>query len=106
VSDVARAREKYVEDVTKERKRAHDGSVRLLTIYGHPVPDELQRLADRLQDAYADAVADPARTKGSETMLRQSKEAGQRPASAGGGGETRTPVPRRRSRASPSAAAG
>jgi integrase-like protein len=37
---------------------------------------------------------------------RYAKEAGQRPASRGGGGETRTPVPQRRPRASPSAAAG
>jgi integrase len=57
---------------------------------GHLFPDELQRLADRLQDAYADAVADPARTKGAETMLGASKGAGQRPAPGGGGGETRT----------------
>ena len=40
-------------------------------------PDELQQLADRLQDAYTDAVADPARTEDSETMLRESKGAGQ-----------------------------
>jgi hypothetical protein len=53
-------------------------------------PTELQRLADRLQDAYADAVADPARTEGAETMLGESKGAGQRPAPTGGGGETRT----------------
>jgi hypothetical protein len=44
--------------------------------YGHLFPDELQQLADRLQDAYADATTDPARTRGSETMLRQRKEAG------------------------------
>ena len=45
--------------------------------YGHLFPDELQQLADRLQDAYADATTDPARTEGSEAMLRDSKEAGQ-----------------------------
>jgi hypothetical protein len=37
--------------------------------YGHLFPDELQQLADRLQDAYAAATADPARTEGSEAML-------------------------------------
>ena len=74
--------------------------------YGHLFPDELQQLADRLQDAYADAITDPARTEPAATMLRERKEAGHRPASVGGGGETRTPVPRRRSRASPSAASG
>ena len=37
--------------------------------YGHLFPDELQRLADRLQEAYAAAVTDPARTEGSEMML-------------------------------------
>jgi hypothetical protein len=40
-------------------------------------PDELQQLADRLQAAYAQAITDPARTEGSPTMLRDSKEAGQ-----------------------------
>jgi Phage integrase family len=84
----------------------HASATVTLDRYGHLFPDELQRLADRLQDAYAGAVADPARTEGSEAMLRESKGAGQRPAPAGGGGETRTPVPRRRPRASPSAAAG
>ena len=44
--------------------------------YGHLFPDELQRLADRLQDAYADAVTDPVRTEGPETMLRERKGAG------------------------------
>jgi hypothetical protein len=39
-------------------------------------PDELQQLADRLQDAYADAVTDPARTEATGTMLRERKEAG------------------------------
>lgn len=45
--------------------------------YGHLFPDELQQLADRLQDAYADAITDPARTKPTATMLRERKEAGQ-----------------------------
>jgi hypothetical protein len=58
--------------------------------YGHLFPDELQQLADRLQDAYAQAVTDPARTEVSGAMLRERKGAGQRPAPAGGGGETRT----------------
>jgi hypothetical protein len=44
--------------------------------YGHLFPDELQQLADRLQDAYAEAITDPARTEGSETMLRESEGAG------------------------------
>jgi hypothetical protein len=30
---------------------------------GHLFPDELQQLADRLQDAYAEASTDPARTE-------------------------------------------
>jgi integrase len=84
----------------------HASATVTLDRYGHLFPDELQRLADRLQDAYVGAVADPARTEAAETMLRESKGAGHRPAPVGGGGETRTPVPRRRSRASPSAAAG
>jgi hypothetical protein len=44
--------------------------------YGHLFPDELQQLADRLQDAYDDAATDPARTEPAETMLRQRKGAG------------------------------
>jgi hypothetical protein len=39
-------------------------------------PDELQRLADRLQEAYGDAVTDPARTAPSETVPVERKEAG------------------------------
>jgi hypothetical protein len=84
----------------------HASATVTLDRYGHLFPDELQRLADRLQDAYAEALTDPARTKTAEMARLESKEAGHGPASAGGGGETRTPVPRRRSRASPSAAAG
>jgi hypothetical protein len=45
--------------------------------YGHLFPDEFQRLAKRLQEAYADAVADPARTESAETRFRESKGAGQ-----------------------------
>ena len=44
--------------------------------YGQLFPDELQRLADRQQDAYAEAATDPARTEDSGTMLRERKEAG------------------------------
>jgi integrase len=84
----------------------HASATVTLDRYGHLSPDELQRLADRLQDAYAEAVTDPPRIRGPETMPQERKEAGQGPASVGGGGETRTPVPRRRSRDSPSAAAG
>ena len=55
----------------------HASATVTLDRYGHLFPDELQRLADRLQEAYSDAVADPARTEGSERMLRESKGAGQ-----------------------------
>ncbi len=55
----------------------HASATVTLDRYGHLFPDELQRLADRLQDAYADAITDPARTEGSTTTLRQSKGAGQ-----------------------------
>jgi hypothetical protein len=37
----------------------------------------LQQLADRLQAAYTDAVADPARTEASTAALLERKEAGQ-----------------------------
>jgi integrase len=55
----------------------HASATVTLDRYGHLFPDELQQLADRLQDAYAQAVTDPARTEPVETMLRQRKEAGQ-----------------------------
>ena len=42
----------------------------------HLFPDEFQQLPDRLQDAYADARTDPARTEPAGVMLRQRKEAG------------------------------
>jgi integrase len=55
----------------------HASATVTLDRYGHLFPDDLQQLADRLQDAYAQAITDPARTEGSPTMLRDSKEAGQ-----------------------------
>jgi hypothetical protein len=54
----------------------HASATVTLDRYGHLFPDELQQLADRLQDAYTDAVTDPAWTKHAESMLRQSKGAG------------------------------
>jgi Phage integrase family len=47
----------------------HASATVTLDRYGHLFPDELQRLADRLQDAYADALTDPARTETTEMML-------------------------------------
>ena len=55
----------------------HASATVTLDRYGHLFPDELQQLADRLQDAHAEAMADPARTEPAETMLRQRKGAGQ-----------------------------
>jgi hypothetical protein len=43
----------------------HASGTVTLDRYGHLFPDELQQLADRLQDAYARAVTDPAPTEGS-----------------------------------------
>lgn len=43
---------------------------------GHLSPDELQQLAERLQQAYIEAVADPARTEASEATLLGRKGAG------------------------------
>lgn len=54
----------------------HASATVTLDRYGHLFPDELQQLVDRLRDAYAQATTDPARTEGSPTMLRDSKEAG------------------------------
>ena len=55
----------------------HASATVTLDRYGHLFPDELQRLADRLQDAYAAAITDPARTEPAGVMLQQRKEAGQ-----------------------------
>jgi site-specific recombinase XerC len=38
----------------------HASATVTLDHYGHLFPDELQQLADRLQDAHADATTDPA----------------------------------------------
>jgi hypothetical protein len=54
----------------------HASATVTLDRYGHLFPDELQQLAARLQDAYADAITDPARTEGFQTVLRERKEAG------------------------------
>jgi hypothetical protein len=54
----------------------HASATVTLDRYGHRFPDELQQLADRLQDAYAEAIADPGRTEPAETMLGESKGAG------------------------------
>jgi integrase len=54
----------------------HASATVTLDRYGHLFPDELQQLADRLQDAHADAITDPARTEAAGTMLRERKEAG------------------------------
>jgi integrase len=55
----------------------HASATVTLDRYGHLFPDELQQLADRLQDAYAQAVTDPARTEATDRRLGQSKGAGQ-----------------------------
>jgi hypothetical protein len=44
--------------------------------YGHLFPDALQQLAERLQEAYTTAVADPARTETAEAALLERKGAG------------------------------
>jgi integrase len=54
----------------------HASATVTLDRYGHLFPDELQRLADRLQEAYGDAVTDPARTEPPETVPLERKEAG------------------------------
>jgi hypothetical protein len=38
----------------------HASATVTLDRYGHLFPDQLQRLAERLQEAYAEAVTDPA----------------------------------------------
>jgi len=51
----------------------HASATVTLDRYGHLFPDELQRLADRLQEAYGDAITDPARTVPSETAPQKAK---------------------------------
>jgi hypothetical protein len=64
-------------DAAVQAQLGHASATVTLDRYGHLFPDELQQLADRLQDAYAEASTDPARTEAAEAMLRQRKEAGQ-----------------------------
>jgi integrase len=54
----------------------HASATVTLDRYGHLFSDEFQWLAERLQEAYADAVADLPRTEGAGTMLRESKGPG------------------------------
>ena len=54
----------------------HASATVTLDRYGHLFPDELQRLAERLQEAYGDTVTDPARTEPPETVPLERKEAG------------------------------
>jgi hypothetical protein len=52
----------------------HASATVTLDRYGHLFPDELQQLADRLQHAYAGAVANPARTRRPRPHLGKAKE--------------------------------
>ena len=70
----------------------HKSASITLDRYGHLFPEELDHMADRLDRVHAEASVYPACTDASVAALGQRKEAGQRPASAGGGGETRTPL--------------
>ncbi|HYY78707.1 MAG TPA: tyrosine-type recombinase/integrase [Actinomycetes bacterium] len=55
----------------------HASATVTLDRYGHLFPDELQQLAVRLQEVYADAVTDPARTERASAAVQRRKEAGQ-----------------------------
>jgi integrase len=55
----------------------HASATVTLNRYEHLFPDELQQLAERLQEAYTDAAADPARTEAAGAALLKRKEAGQ-----------------------------
>jgi integrase len=54
----------------------HASATVTLDRYGHLFPDELPAARRRLQDAYAEVTADPARNEPAATMLRERKEAG------------------------------
>jgi hypothetical protein len=54
----------------------HASATVTLDRYGHLFQGELQQLANRLQEAYMAAVADPARTEASAAALLERKEAG------------------------------
>ena len=45
--------------------------------YGHLFPDEMAQLAARLDRAYEDSMADPARTRPVPEVVQKRKEAGQ-----------------------------
>jgi hypothetical protein len=54
----------------------HTASITLDT-YGHLFPDELEALADRLEDARAEALASLARTQRGPTVMPLREGAGQ-----------------------------
>jgi hypothetical protein len=85
-----------------QKTLGHKSAVMTLDRYGHLWPDELEDLAERLDRARAAAVAAEASPHGGPDTQRSRSVT----CSHGGGGETRTPVPQRRPRASPSAATG
>jgi hypothetical protein len=70
----SRARRRLAKAI--QAQLGHASATVTLDRYGHLFPDELQQLADRLQDAYAEAMTDPARTEPTGITLRQRKEAG------------------------------
>jgi hypothetical protein len=72
---------------------------------GHLYPSDLDALAERLDRAQA-AAATELWPQGAPRCRQAKRKARSVTWPVGGGGETRTPVPRRRSRASPSAASG
>ena len=84
----------------------HRSATQTLDRYGHLYPSDLDALAESLDRAHAAAMAADVWAPGCPRRRRATQKARSMTWPNGGGGETRTPVPRRRSRASPSAATG
>jgi integrase len=84
----------------------HRSATQTLDRYGHLYPSDLDALAERLERAHAAAAATELWPPGWPRSHPAKRKARSMTWPCSGGGETRTPVPRRRSRDSPSAAAG
>jgi hypothetical protein len=60
-----------------QRQLGHATASITLDVYGHVFPDELDVLADRLEDARAEAVASLARTQRGPAVVPLRESAGQ-----------------------------
>jgi len=60
-----------------QKQLGHKDAVQTLNRYGHLYPDELDSLAERLEQVHARALTDPGRTRSSAAVVQIAKGAGQ-----------------------------